>query len=643
MKSMHQPFVRKLFILSSLVGACSVASSCAPSAADQGRLVAREATSLSAAIESASQRFGVPRDILLAVSYAEGQWVDRGIPEVHALDLHEEQSAHAGPEVGPLHLRSGVGYDSLGRAMALLHADRATLMNSMGLQVAGAAAVLAELGEQTGARFDDPESWARAVAKYSGLHETTTQQSYVENVWDSLRNGRSGTTFSGETLSIQSRLGRPAAELLGIDQIAQNSPDYGPALWAAAAAGNFSAGRAGMTVDKIVVHTMQGSYSGSISWFQNPASGVSAHYCVRSSDGQVTQQVRESDTAYHGGNRFYNQTSIGIEHEGFVADPGRWYTMAMYVGSARLARAIVDRYRIPIDRAHIIGHYQIPVSGSGAPCATNAMNCGGAGQHNDPGNGGTGWNWDLYLQLIRNNGMVGPMTPDYDAALVGAVYNMEGTSGDRPVVRVTYRNTGTRSWDTTNTRLGTTGPRDHNGRFYDMTNWLNPTRPTAVDAVTAAGAMGVFSFVISLPDVAMDTTITESYGLLQENVAWFGPPDNAVTLRVLVHPRGAQPTDSGVAVNDTPDPVQPEDVPDPPVEMDSGVGPVEDSGVATVDVPSRGNSADVRNSRDGGDGGGDASTCGCRVPGSQQSKSQPLVYLAAGALAALSSRRRRRA
>jgi hypothetical protein len=604
-------------------------------------MVAAEGTTLGAAIESAAARFGVPRDVLLAVSYAEGQWVDRGIPEAE-LHLGEERAAHAGPEIGPLHLRSGVGFDSLQRALQLLQVDRATLMSSVGLQVAGAAAVLAELGEQTGARREDPETWARAVAKYSGLAEQTSQASYVGQVWDVLRNGRSGVSFTGETLSVSARMGRPAAELLGVDQLALNSPDYGPGVWAPANAGNYAVGRGGMTVDKIVVHTMQGSYGGSISWFQNPASGVSAHYCVRSSDGEVTQQVRESDTAWHAGNRFYNQTSVGIEHEGFVADPGRWYTMAMYVGSARLARAIVDRHRIPIDRSHIIGHYQIPVSGSGPPCATNAVNCGGSGNHTDPGNGGAGWNWDLYLTLIRNNGVVGPMTPDYDAALVGAVYNMEGTSGDRPVVRVTYRNTGARAWDTTNTRIGTTGPRDHAGRFFDMVNWLNPTRPSAVDAATAAGAMGVFSFVISLPNVASDTTITESYGLVQEGVTWFGPPDNAVTLRVLVHPRNANAPDSGV-VTDRPDPAAP-DVPDPIMEFDSGSGSDQDASAGADAATGRDAASIARDARlpDGGSGA-DASACGCRVDAPTSGRSRPLTLLSMAAIAAVVARRRAKA
>src|SRR5690606_37154904 len=56
---------------------------------------------------------------------------------------------------------------------------------------------------------------------------------------------------------------------------------------------NYSS-RSGTAVREVAIHTMQGSYAGSISWFQNPSAQVSAHYLIRSSDGQVTQMVRES-------------------------------------------------------------------------------------------------------------------------------------------------------------------------------------------------------------------------------------------------------------------------------------------------------------------------------------------------------------
>jgi N-acetyl-anhydromuramyl-L-alanine amidase AmpD len=114
----------------------------------------------------------------------------------------------------------------------------------------------------------------------------------------------------------------------------------------------------------VVIHTVQGSYGSCINWFQNPDANVSAHYVVRSSDGQITQMVREKDWAYHAGNSTYNRQSIGIEHEGYINNAS-WYTDAMYKASAALTRNICLKYGIPMDRAHIIGMWRYPRNASG--------------------------------------------------------------------------------------------------------------------------------------------------------------------------------------------------------------------------------------------------------------------------------------
>ncbi|WP_234359518.1 N-acetylmuramoyl-L-alanine amidase [Plantactinospora sp. BC1] len=134
----------------------------------------------------------------------------------------------------------------------------------------------------------------------------------------------------------------------------------------------------------MVIHVTQGSYAGSISWYQNPASRVSAHYTFRSSDGAVTQSVREEDVGWHAGNWTYNTESIGIEHEGYVDNPS-WFTDSMYRASAALTRNLTGKYGIPRDRAHIIAHSEVP-----------------GATHTDPG---VNWNWTYYMQLV--NGVTG--------------------------------------------------------------------------------------------------------------------------------------------------------------------------------------------------------------------------------------------
>jgi N-acetyl-anhydromuramyl-L-alanine amidase AmpD len=133
-------------------------------------------------------------------------------------------------------------------------------------------------------------------------------------------------------------------------------------------------------IDKIIIHVAQGSWSGALNWFQNPYSGVSAHYTVRSSDGFVGQSVREKDIAWHAGNWSYNQTSIGIEHEGYVSDP-KWFTETMYDSSARLSAYLCNKYLIPVDRDHIVGHGEVPYPND----------------HYDPGGN---WNWYKYMDYV---------------------------------------------------------------------------------------------------------------------------------------------------------------------------------------------------------------------------------------------------
>jgi LysM repeat protein len=160
------------------------------------------------------------------------------------------------------------------------------------------------------------------------------------------------------------------------------SPGYPQAHWYPASDyGNYTAADRPYShpVDKIVVHTTQGSYASAMEWFRDPASGVSAHYTVRS-DGLVGQSVSERNIAHHAGNWYYNQTSVGVEHEGYVEDPS-WYTDEMYRSSAQLGAYLVNKYSIPIDRYHIIGHNEVP-----------------GATHTDPG---PYWNWDLYLSYLQ--------------------------------------------------------------------------------------------------------------------------------------------------------------------------------------------------------------------------------------------------
>lgn len=152
--------------------------------------------------------------------------------------------------------------------------------------------------------------------------------------------------------------------------------------------GNFTKShRAPQSIQRIVVHVTEGQFWGSVRWLRSPRAHASSHYVV-SRAGRIIQLVHTSDIAWHAGNARVNKQSIGIEHEGVTDDPAG-FTDAQYRGSAKLVAWLASRSLLPIDRAHVIGHAEVPAPGGGF---------GGSGHHTDPG---PYWNWPRYLALIR--------------------------------------------------------------------------------------------------------------------------------------------------------------------------------------------------------------------------------------------------
>ena len=198
------------------------------------------------------------------------------------------------------------------------------------------------------------------------------------------------------------------------------SADYPPAIWTPAASCNYSY-RNGTAITAVTIHDVEGSYAGCISWFQNCAASVSAHYVARSSDGQITQMVLEVNKAWHVGSE--NPYTIGIEHEGYVNQTG-WYTMAMYQGSANLVRDICSSNAINPLRTY----FGPGCSGSSAQCLQGTCVKVKGHQmfpnqtHDDPG---PNWNWETYYKLINNTPTITTLT-----ATGGTFYDTGGASAN---------------------------------------------------------------------------------------------------------------------------------------------------------------------------------------------------------------------
>ncbi|MGV9522264.1 N-acetylmuramoyl-L-alanine amidase [Streptomyces griseus] len=318
------------------------------------------------AFAEAAHAYDVPRDLLAAVGYGESR-----------LNGHGGEPSQANG-YGVMHLASNPVNRSLEKASELTGESAARLRRDTTANILGGAAVLRDHADALGldaAERRDVDSWYQAVARYSAA-EGQAATLYADTVFTFLAEGVTAKVPGGEEVLVPARPVDPDRGELSASDVYVQSEDYPSARWVPAYSGNYVVDRKA-TVDKVVIHTTQGSYAGSISWYQNPESKVSAHYTIRSSDGEVTQSVREKDTAWHAGS--VNSSSVGIEHEGYVDDPA-WYTEAMYRSSAALTKHLAARYSIPKNRSHIIGH-------SEAPGAT----------HTDPG---PNWDWNHYMELI---------------------------------------------------------------------------------------------------------------------------------------------------------------------------------------------------------------------------------------------------
>ena len=132
--------------------------------------------------------------------------------------------------------------------------------------------------------------------------------------------------------------------------------------------------------------------------------------------------------------------------------------------------------------------------------------------------------------------------PAFDAASVAVDAPTAMTSGDEVSVSMQLTNEGYTAWDMAKTHVGTQGPQDRPSPFYQATTWPAPNRAVAADQAYAPGATAHFTWTMVAPEVTVPTTFDESFQLVQEGVAWFGPPQ---TMHITVTPRSGTMPDGG--------------------------------------------------------------------------------------------------
>lgn len=139
---------------------------------------------------------------------------------------------------------------------------------------------------------------------------------------------------------------------------------------------NYGVGRDGKAIEYIILHTTEGSYDSALGWLRNPKAQASCTYLASADGSRVAQLVREADTSWGAGNLDYNQRGVNIEQEGHAAKGG--FSDGLYQTVGALVGRIAQRHNIPLDRAHVIGHMDVPDP-------NNPALEGGIDHHRDPG------------------------------------------------------------------------------------------------------------------------------------------------------------------------------------------------------------------------------------------------------------------
>jgi len=353
------------------------------------------APTLASAFDAAATAHAVPRDLLVAIAEVEG-----GLAMPARRDVDPANDA---PAAGPLMLRHGK-LDTLARGASLSGRSELDLRRDADLALDAGAAVLAEVGTHSGARDDDLATWSAALEEMSGYADAAHRVEYAHRVFAVLARGGTFDGRDGETIALAPH-DLPPSLTMDVRETVRaqgGTPDYPAAEWfPTSCAGKCDLGRGGARIDRIVIHDTEGGWDASVATLQNDP-GKSVQYII-GRDGRVGQFVHEADTAWHAGNYYYNQRSIGIEHVGVWTTP---YTEALYAASAALVQHLTGKYSIAADRAHIIGHEAVPngkvLPESSPPCAAAPRVCetgasyGGAGNHRDPGD----WEWATYMPRL---------------------------------------------------------------------------------------------------------------------------------------------------------------------------------------------------------------------------------------------------
>lgn len=369
---------------------------------------------LQKSFEKAAKEFDVPLSVLMSVAYNESRWnshngepsASGGYGVMHLTQVNQVPTISAKGERTSQTVTDDLEMHTLNTAAELIGLTPDLLKNNPAQNIRGGAALLAKYARETaGSLPKEQADWYGAVVKYSGSPINSVAKDFANEVYATIQQGAQHTTPSGQHVVLVSENVSPnksTADQIPLKHSKKTGVDCPNGLdceFIAAAYKQFSSSPSnygnydlanrpndGLDINYIVIHDIEGNYQAGVDTFLGQ-SYVSSHYVIRSTDGHVAEMVRPKDVAWQAGNWYFNSHSIGIEHGGVAVDGASWYSEQMYHASAKLVKYLAKRFDIPIDRAHILGHDNIPGL---SPYNQSKM-------HWDPG---TYWDWGHFFDVL---------------------------------------------------------------------------------------------------------------------------------------------------------------------------------------------------------------------------------------------------
>lgn len=346
-------------------------------------------------IVAAAERHGVPADLMLAIASVEG---GLALPAKRVVGEDDEIRF-----AGVLELRHGA-FDSLAKGAELSGETELALESDLALGTDAGARVLRALADEMGIARGDLGAWSPVIEKLSGHRDPVQRAEYRARVYEKLARGGDLKARGGETIALPSHDELPVALRFAPPIVRVQGMDYLPAeVFPTDCTDKCGTTRTG-EIQYIAIHDTEGGWDASVATLQNDP-GKSVHYIVDRDGSRVGQFIPESYNGWHVGNSYYNNRMVGIEHVGKAADDD--YRVEMYAASALLIQDIAKRHEIPLDRAHMIAHQEVPDGGQigqdAPPCTDSPSKCiqsgdyGGSNNHADPG---IHWEWCQFMELV---------------------------------------------------------------------------------------------------------------------------------------------------------------------------------------------------------------------------------------------------